>query len=255
MAMSSMTVELGSEAAMVFCLVLLAWWVLFLLAEHFVADSAVNLAEHRPKPCRKDSAVCESLASAAKCDAEDVRHRSPSHKTGPVHKSERPQCMSEPAAIQQARAKLLEPDDGLDVQAQLQAPSRRREASSFEGDLFLSEPAAIQRARAKLLEPEDGLDVQAQLQAPSRRREASSSEGDLFLSMYGKGPRGVGRSAAAPTRTSSSATSAPTSRAVHLRQERRAGTPAGRQREAAVPVKISSGTRFLLDSIRRRPSI
>ena len=211
MAMSSMTVELGSEAAMVFCLVLLAWWVLFLLAEHFVADSAVNLAEHRPKPCRKDSAVCESLASAAKCDAEDVRHRSPSHKTGPVHKSERPQCMSEPAAILQARAKLLE--------------------------------------------PEDGLDVQAQLQAPSRRREASSSEGDLFLSMYGKGPRGVGRSAAAPTRTSSSATSAPTSRAVHLRQERRAGTPAGRQREAAVPVKISSGTRFLLDSIRRRPSI
>ena len=40
---------------MVFCLVLLAWWVLFLLAEHFVADSAVNLAEHRPKPCRRCS--------------------------------------------------------------------------------------------------------------------------------------------------------------------------------------------------------
>ena len=57
MAMSSMMVELVSETAMVFCLVLLAWWVLFLLAEHFVADSAVNLAEHRPKPCRKDSAV------------------------------------------------------------------------------------------------------------------------------------------------------------------------------------------------------
>jgi hypothetical protein len=34
---------------MVFCLVLLAWWVLFLLAEHFVADACKRAAVRRAR--------------------------------------------------------------------------------------------------------------------------------------------------------------------------------------------------------------
>lgn len=131
-----MMVELGVETAIVFCLVFLAWWVVFRLAEYC---SAENPNFSRPKPCCKVCGHCESSASTTKRDASDARRQSPSHKTPPVHKSKRPRRTSEPAAVQRARAKLLEPEDGV------QAPPGRRRASGSEPNLSLSLDAEERR--------------------------------------------------------------------------------------------------------------